>query len=122
MNYYTSKEQAKQLANIVSPYTADMSYVRGEVNLTPYKDMMNIWSGLKSDVLPCWSAGRLMQLLPSVIEVDGKEYHPVWKKMVAWGLYYVCQGNFILMLKTGDLIEICIAMLEDLKKGGYLND
>jgi hypothetical protein len=122
MNYYTTKEQAKKLANIVSPYTADMSYVRGVENLTPYKDMRDFWSGTKCPVLPCWSAGRLMQLLPSVIEVNGKEYHTEWRKMDAWGLYYVCQGNFILMLKTGDLIEICIAMLEDLKKGGYLDE
>lgn len=121
MNYYTSKDEAMKLAKIVSTDTADMSYVRGIENLTPYKDMKSFWSGTKCEVLPCWSAGRVMQLLPSVIEARGKEYHPEWRKMEAWGLYYVCQGKF-LMLKTGDLIEICIAMLEDLKKGGYLDE
>jgi len=121
MNYYTSKEQATKLANIVSPYTADMSYVRGVENLTPYKDMKSFWSGTKCPVLPCWSALSVMQLLPSVIEVDDMEYHPVFQKTVVWSAYYQC-GTMTGMWNTGDLIEVCIAILEELKKGGYLDE
>ena len=121
MNYYTTREQAIKLAKIVSDDTADMSYIDGEPTLKPYTKAM-IYVEEHKEILPCWSAGRVMQLLPSAIEVEGKEYFPEWRKTVSWGVFYVRQGNCVIMFKIGDLIEICIAMLEDLKEGGYLDE
>ena len=114
MNYYTTKEQAIKLAKIVSDDTADMSYIDGEPTLKPYTKAM-LYVEEHKEILPCWSAGRVMQLMPSVIEVNGDEYHPNWKKTVGWILSYE-QGNQVLMSKIGDLIDISIAMLKDLKE------
>lgn len=116
MNYYTSKDEAMKLAKIVSTDTADMSYVNGEPCIEPYKDEYKDME----EISPCWSAGRVMQLLPSVVEDKGVEYHPHWEKTVVWMLYYQNSKGNANLFKIGDLIEICIAMLEDLKEGGLL--
>lgn len=120
MDYYTTKEEAIKLANIVSTDTADMSYIDGEPTLKPYAKAMS-YVEEHDEILPCWSAGRVMQLLPSVIEVNGDEYHPNWKKTISWILFYE-HGEHILMFKVGDLIKISIAILEELKEGGYLDE
>ena len=114
MNYYTTKEQANELAKIVSTDTADMSYIDGVATVKPYTKAM-IYIEQYNEILPCWSAGRILYLLPSVIEVDGIEYHPLWEKKVGWILTYEDDRN-VLMFKVGDLIEISIAMLKDLKE------
>ena len=93
MTHYTSKEQSKRLLELgLSPETSDMYYEL--LNEDPYPQPVRLplssrhWEQLLPDVMiPCWSLGALIELLPERIHLrDWMNYKLVLGKHKAFYL------------------------------------
>ena len=97
---YTSIEQSKKLLELgMSPETADMHYgnmcVKGlgysdlfRAGLSSYEEAVRNYDNIKKEyhvekyegivaweVLPCWSVGALLEIMPIIIRKDKRHYY-----------------------------------------------
>ena len=91
-NSYTNLYQSRWLVNVgLNPNTADMHHIEynyngynvyGEYDTSLCYDKKDAkdYEGCKDKYWPCWSYGRLIDLLPKYIKVSGveKRYMLVW--------------------------------------------
>lgn len=140
---YTTEEQARRLMELgLDPNTADMLYcnasIRGgnytdefSVNVTPYKEHLEwveknkeVWSPWWQ-VIPCWSVGALIKLLPKRINLkeSGKEAKLYMDGTMCCYKYYdmdedMMMGDFQCYGKT--FILCVISLMEMMLMEGYI--
>ena len=135
---YTDVEQARCLARILSPETADMHYnnlsVKGvnyvdpfHADLTSYKDSVVTLRDYKKanplfEVLPCWSTQALLDEIPYQvvneseedltlhIEKEELQYHLRYENECTGASYEIETGTY------DDLIDACFEMIVKLKE------
>ena len=124
---WTTLEEAQQLVEAGLPVeTADMSYTwdfddsRYIITTTPAKNWIvpkYAESTKIKQVLPCWSLGALVQLLPLNVQTDDSlpqkydlEIKPYSGYMVAYCLNQ-SHHPMVFTEKHGTLIEACIEMI-----------
>ena len=144
---YTSIEQSKKLLKLgLNLESADMSWHHKRVHyeisdtwnpqLSAYKDITHpaenrLRETLNQEVLPCWSVGALLELIPKEIEYESNNYKDryyftIWHDRI----YYIghnrrhIPGCFdFTHISYGEkrtLIEALIIMIEALIKNGYI--
>ena len=135
---YTNVEQARYLARILSPETADMHYnnlsVKGvnyvdpfHADLMSYKDAVKTLCDYKKanplfEVLPCWSTQALLDEIPyqvvNAVEEDLTLH--IEKEELQYHLRYEndCTGDsYEIDTETyDDLIDACFEMIVKLKE------
>ena len=70
---YTDIEQSKRLAEILPLESADMCYFEQKAIITPYNEAKDSLLPLMSrpvEVIPCWSVGALIELMPSGVRIS----------------------------------------------------
>ena len=135
---YTDVEQARCLARILSPETADMHYnnlsVKGvnyvdpfHADLMSYKDAVETLCDYKKanplfEVLPCWSTQALLDEIPYQVVNESEEdltLH-IEKEELQYHLCYEneCTGDYceIDTETYDDLIDACFEMIVKLKE------
>mgnify|MGYP006056187145 FL=1 len=135
---YTDLEQARCLARILSPETADMHYnnlsVKGvnyvdpfHADLMSYKDAVDTLRDYKKanplfEVRPCWSTQALLDEIPYQIVNESEEdltLH-IEKEELQYHLRYEneCTGDYyeIETETYDDLIDACFEMIVKLKE------
>lgn len=124
----TTKEQSERLLALgLKRETADMSIITNAVDydgvkysLTPYNEVNHPRA---FGAIPAWSLHRLIQMMPSFIEVDKKpfdlEFQIAQGKLV---LYESIIDNSVgFVWGHGNLYESMISCIEQLIKENYFN-
>lgn len=111
--YYTSIEQAKKLVELgLDPDTADMLFQLGE---DKYADSIRVpltkehWEQMMPDINPCWSVGRLMDILPDPTA-------EVFKIKDTWNVAACGFGD----TSSESLVEALVRKVEKLLKDGFI--
>jgi hypothetical protein len=136
MKYYTDIEQSKKLVDLgLDPNTADMTWGEELDNITKKLEWKvtvnlnvaikdNLFSYRKGYVIPCWSVGALMEILPSAIESNGHYYCLKFGKLAnetEWYVSYEWEGWTAKIMK-GKLMDNAIYdMIIWLLKNNYIN-
>lgn len=129
---YTSVEQSRKLAEILSLESADMAWcnnsIRGvnytdeySANLYTVKEMqecfdeaLNGWDKYWN-LIPCWSLAALLGVLPSVIKRNDKRMFLTLEKAGAYNLYYKSPDRLDELWETDfEPIDACYKMIMDL--------
>ena len=128
---WTTLEEAEKLVKAGLPIeTADMHYLDHGSNefraLTlPY---VNTASGVRPWVIPCWSLGALIQMLPLNIQTKDYLLHKYDLEFKLYSGYMVayCIGQshtpIIFTEKYETLIEACVEMIILLLKNDYYDN
>lgn len=139
---YTDLEQARYLARILSPETADMHYnnlsVRGvnyvdshHADLMPYMDAVKTLSGYSNvnplfEVIPCWSLAALLEQLPYQVVNTNEEDLTLHIEKEELQYYLLCKNEYtgdpaeIETETYDDLIDACVEMIVKLKDKNFL--
>ena len=129
-NLYTSIDQCKILKNLgLKPETADMHYAptnngrECSASLMSYNDFLeafkNGFTPQHWEVLPCWSAARLIELMPTTFHIlrndDGRYYIQHW---------YVDGKNnpHKMEYDKDDLMDLCFSAMCWFLGHGYFKD
>lgn len=115
---YTTVEQSKKLAEILTLESADMVWQKiydenhtmsdYRVEIIPYR----FYSGIG---VPCWSLASLLNVLPSVIIRKGKRMFLTLEKAGAYNLYYKSPDRLDELWETKeDVVDACYEMIINL--------
>lgn len=122
MGYFTNKEQSEKLRLLLDSETADFTLAplfEGE-HQPVYIEYMCDDVDL-SDCIPCWTAGKLMDLMPMTSYRDGVKCHFVVKKNIpnlteTWFVGYEghtrTDGTFNFGRSSDDLMEALVDLVE----------
>ena len=94
-NNFTTPEQSKRLLELGVPADSCDSYYIAEdeamPNWLPYKKSYSEWRkeafGLShgyTEIIPCWSVGRLREIFCICSSVNGTREYPFYNDQVAW--------------------------------------
>lgn len=122
-NTSTDKRQSEVLISCgISSETADMAFCLDELGL--YRLVARPYSTFKrpfrdSNVVPAWSLGALLDLLPDCVVVDGISYHRRIENIpeddYIWEISYGSDDlEWIACVEKNDLIEAVLEMIEKL--------
>lgn len=68
MKHVTTFEQSRMLADILSKESADMCYLNDgtaiKIDAISYSEAVEVWKEWYTDIIPCWSLGALLSLIP----------------------------------------------------------
>ena len=113
MKYYPTIEQSRKLLELgLNPESADMCYFEQKAIITPYNEAKDSLLPLMSrpvEVIPCWSVGALIELMPSGVRISKN-----------------CDGNYDLGYENFDtkeylyMIDACFEMTVWFLENGYL--
>lgn len=131
MQHYTTIEQSKKLVELgLNLDTADMSYTwnfddsRYEIMTTAVKNWIvpkYAESTKIQQVLPCWSLGELINLMPSMIYKGGETFTLMVHKDV---IYHVCYKSHYhldeIWFSKENLLDAAYDMLVWLIENGYI--
>ena len=123
---FTDLPQSKKLASFLSLKSADMHYERAYFEGKQSDWFVKLGSPIKSDdILPCWSLATLLDILES--EIDGEEGETyqlnIEKDGTWWNVWYrerYDEANPIETESTEDLVDACVAMIENLHEQNLL--
>ena len=132
MKSYTDLEQSKKLAEILPIESADMHYATWTIldgNFIVFPNQGSTIKSLQEDygnqIIPCWSLAALLDILES--EIDGEEGETyqlnIEKDGTWWNVWYrerYDEANPIETESTEDLVDACVAMIENLHEQNLL--
>ena len=123
----TDLSQSKKLAEILPLESADM-YYHNRVDIPDNFPLPIEWkhnNPLLSQEIPCWSLAALLDILES--EIDGEEGETyqlnIEKDGTWWNVWYrerYDEANPIETESTEDLVDACVAMIENLHEQNLL--
>jgi len=107
MKTYTDIEQSKKLAEILPLESADMYYLKREINNTFIETPIVKPIGCMPNILPCWSLAALFKVIPEGI--IKKYYCPNLQKEN--GKYSVAYGDDELLCIADNPVDACYEMI-----------
>lgn len=101
MKAYTDLDQSKKLTEILAHESADMCYIKREINDTFIETPIEKPIGVVEKSLCCWSLAALMDMLPSEFTEKGKYSETTYKIHIRKyaltedvDLYQIAYGNY----------------------------
>ena len=101
MKAYTDLDQSKKLTEILAHESADMCYIKREINDTFIETPIEKPIGVVEKSLCCWSIAALMDMLPSEFTEKGKYSETTYKIHIRKyaltedvDLYQIAYGNY----------------------------
>ena len=108
---YTTIEQSKKLAEILSNETSDMYYWCGEsIRFGGYKAQDKDYD------VPCWSLAALINILPDKVVIDGRRWGlKKKKKRISYLGRMTFDGQLHISVEGDNLLDACVKMILHLK-------
>lgn len=121
---FTSLEQSKKLAEILSLKSADIHYERAYFEGKQSDWFVKLGSPIKSDdIIPCWSLAALISIIPQEL-FDGEYIINITEGVNhKWVISYeaFCGVSSYAVNTSGDnLIDCCVEMIIKLKERNLL--
>ena len=136
MKAFTDISQSKKLAEILPLESADMTLVTdlggehliGIPYIKEHEDLEELrkqFGEIESQEFPCWSLTALLDVLESEIDGDEGETYQlnIEKDGTWWNVWYrerYDEANPIETESTEDLVDACVAMIENLHEQNLL--
>ena len=116
----TTKEQSERLLALgLKKETADMTYLNNKICAASYNEMECPYDNL---VKPAWSLHRLLEMMPTYIDVVGDEWtlNILQGKLIAYTTDE--KENFLFAQGAISLYDSIIAAIEWLIQAGHFNE
>ena len=119
MKAYTDLEQSRKLAEILPIESADMHYSKDFdgswfVDLAKYTSVKipKYVGNIEEHLLPCWSLGALLDVLPEDIIVLGTIYSiNIHTKNKKWFINYKCNNEEFIGAYSNIFVDTCYEMI-----------